>query len=145
WFRNTWTWWPDQPKPSLRQMPGENTLAIEALHTELDCFQLHCDGNPRLLFTENDTNNELVCGRPNATPYVKDGIHNYVVSGREAAVNPAEAGPKAAAHYQLRVEAGKTAVIRLRLGNAISRDPFGNEFDQIMETRRREANEFIGR
>ena len=21
WFRNTWTWWPDQPKPSLRQKP----------------------------------------------------------------------------------------------------------------------------
>jgi len=53
WFRNTWTWWPDQPKPSLRQMPGQNILAIEALHTELDGYLLRCDGNPRLLFTEN--------------------------------------------------------------------------------------------
>ena len=25
WFRNTWSWWPDQPKPSLRRQPGENT------------------------------------------------------------------------------------------------------------------------
>src|SRR5512139_3745566 len=22
WFRNTWTWWPDQPKPELRQVAG---------------------------------------------------------------------------------------------------------------------------
>ena len=49
WFRNTWTWWPDQPKPSLRQMPGQNTVTIETSHAELGGFLLHCDGNPRLL------------------------------------------------------------------------------------------------
>jgi hypothetical protein len=142
WFRNTWAWWPDQPKPSLRQMPGENTVAIEALHAELGGFLLHCDGNPRLLFTENDTNNERIFGRPNATPYVKDGINNHVVGGRQDAINPAQTGTKAAAHYQLKVDAGQTAVIRLRLSNAISRDPFGKEFYQITEARRLEADEF---
>src|SRR4029077_8033566 len=88
WFRNTWTWWPDQPKPSLRRKPGENTVTIEASHGELGEFQLHCDGNPQLLFTDNDTNNERIFGTPNATPYVKDGINNYVVSGRKDVVNP---------------------------------------------------------
>ena len=72
WFRNTWTWWPDQPKPSLRQIPEENTVTIETSHAELGSFLLHCDGNPQLLFTENDTNNERIFGTPNATPYVKD-------------------------------------------------------------------------
>src|SRR6202022_3684038 len=43
WFRNTWTWWPDQPKPSLRQKPGENTVTIEASHAELGGLVLHCD------------------------------------------------------------------------------------------------------
>jgi len=142
WFRNTWSWWPDQPKPTLRRMPRENTLAIEAFHTELDGFVLHCDGNPRLLFTENDTNNERILGRPNAAPYVKDGINNYVVAGRQDAVNPAQTGTKAAAHYQLTVDVGQTAVIQLRLGNAVSRVPFGKEFNEIIEARRREADEF---
>jgi hypothetical protein len=87
WFRNTWTWWPDQPKPSLRQMPEQNTVTIETTHAELGSFMLHCDGNPQLLFTENDTNAERLFGTPNATPYVKDGINNYVVSGRKDAVN----------------------------------------------------------
>jgi hypothetical protein len=86
WFRITWTWWPEQPKPSLRQMPGKNTLGIEALHAEFGGFALHCDGNLRLLFTENDMNDERIFGRPNATPYVKDGIYNYVVAGRQDAL-----------------------------------------------------------
>jgi hypothetical protein len=142
WFRNTWVWWPDQPKPSLRQMSSINTITIETSHAELGNFLLHCDGNPRLLFTENDTNNERIFGTPNGTPYVKDGINNYVVGGRQDAVNPNETGTKAAAHYQLNVGAGETAVIRLRLCNADSRDPFGRQFDQIIEARRGEADAF---
>src|SRR6202035_2754425 len=67
WFRNTWTWWPDQPKPSLRQMRGQNTVTIETSHAELGGFLLHCDGNPPLLFAENDTNNEGIFGSPNTT------------------------------------------------------------------------------
>ena len=119
WFRNTWTWWPDQPKPSLRQMPGAERLSHDrGVACRARRFLLHCDGNPRLLFTENDTNNERMFGTPNATPYVKDGINNYVVSGRQEAVNPDQTGTKAAAHYQLNVGAGETAVIRLRLSNA---------------------------
>ena len=142
WFRNTWTWWPDQPKPSLQQMPGQNTVRIETSHAELGGFLLHCDGNPRLLFTENDTNNERIFGRPDVTPYVKDAINNYVVSGRQDAVNPNQTGTKATAHYQLNVGAGETAVIRLRLSNTGSRNPFGSQFDQIIESRRDEANAF---
>jgi hypothetical protein len=142
WFRNTWTWWPDQPKPSLRQKPGENVVTIETSHVELGGFLLHCDGNPRLLFTENDTNNERISGTPNASPYVKDGINNFVVAGRHEAINPNQTGTKAAAHYQLNVGAGESAVIRLRLSNAASRNPFGSQFDQIIETRRNEADAF---
>ena len=61
--------------------------------------------------------------RPIATPYVKDGINNFVVAGRQEAVNPNQTGTKAAAHYQLNVGAGETAVIRLRLSNAASPGP----------------------
>jgi hypothetical protein len=141
WFRNTWTWWPDLPKPSLRQMPGQNTVTIETSHAELGGFLGYCDGNPRLLFTENDTNNERLFGTPNATPYVKDAFNTYVVAGRQDAVNPNQTGTKAAAYYRVTVAAGATETIRLRLSNATSRDPFG-QFDQIFEQRRREADAF---
>ncbi|MGA7863676.1 MAG: glucosidase [Stellaceae bacterium] len=142
WFRNTWRWWPEQPKPSLRQMPGQNTVTIETTHAELGSLLLRCDGNPQLLFTENDTNNERLFGTPNPTPYVKDGINNYVVSGREDAVNPDQTGTKAAAHYQVNVGGGETSIIRLRLSKSASRDPFGSQFDQIITERRAEADAF---
>jgi hypothetical protein len=142
WFRNTWAWWPEEPKPSLRRRSGQNTVAIEATHAELGDFLAHCEGTPQLLFTENDTNNERLFGTPNATPYVKDAFHNYVVAGNRDVVNPNQTGTKAAAHYQLEVGAGETATIRLRLGNTASRDPFGAEFDRIMVARRREADAF---
>ena len=142
WFRNTWAWWPDQPKPSLRQQPGQNTVAIEATHAELGRFLLQCDGNPALLFTENDTNNERLFGTPNATPYVKDGINSYVVAGRQDAVNPNQTGTKAAAHYQVNVDAGQTAVVRLRLSDTAADNPFDPQFEQIFDRRRREADEF---
>ena len=145
WFRNTWTWWPDQPKPSLKAASGKNGAAtIVAVNAALGDYVLQCEGDARLLFTENETNNKRVFGTPNPTPYVKDGFNNYIVGGMQDAVNPNHTGTKAAAYYQLSVGAGATAVIRLRLSNAPhgADDPFGRAFDQIIETRRREADEF---
>ena len=43
---------------------------------------------PRLLFTENETNNQRIFGTPNATPYVKDGINNHVVVGEAGCGKP---------------------------------------------------------
>jgi hypothetical protein len=121
WFRNTWTWWPDQPKPSLREIPAKaGTGVIHASLAALGEYRLYCEGNPPLLFTENDTNNERIFGTQNPTPYVKDAINNFVVTGKREAVNPNRTGTKAAAHYQVDVAAGGTAVIRLRLSNRIA-------------------------
>ena len=47
-----------------------------------------------LLFTENETNQELLFAEPNESPYVKDGINSYVVQGKQDAVNPAKVGTK---------------------------------------------------
>src|SRR3954453_3529544 len=142
WFHNTWTWWPDRAKPALRRMPGKNTVTIETEHAELGRFLLHCEGTPNLLFTENETNNERLFGTANASPYVKDGINNYIVAGQEDAVNPNQIGTKAAAHYRIDVDAGQTSVIRLRLSDAAPDEPFDTEFAQCLDRRRREADEF---
>jgi hypothetical protein len=43
-------------------------------------FIFSCEGEVPLLFTDNTTNNErLFPGYQNESPYVKDGINNYVV------------------------------------------------------------------
>ena len=139
WFRNSWTWWPDNPKPSLRAKTGHG--GIEAIHPELGRYTLSCDGNPTLLFTENETNNERIFNTSNTSPYVKDGINEYIVGRRQSAVNPNRTGTKAAAHYELRIAAGGTSVVRLRLSETDVADPFGG-FADIFDQRRREADEF---
>jgi len=145
WFRNIWTWWPDTVKPSLKQVTREKGYgAVAATHSELGWRYLYCEGNVPLLFTENETNNERIFGTPNTSPYVKDGINNYVIHGKQDAVNPGQTGTKAAAHYIISVGARETATIRLRLSDlahtAIG-DPFGS-FAETMQTRQGEADEF---
>jgi hypothetical protein len=53
---------------------------------------LYCEEDVPLLFTENETNNERIFGTSNLSPYVKDGINNYVIAGNHSAVNPEKAG-----------------------------------------------------
>jgi hypothetical protein len=144
WFRNLWAWWPDEPKPSLRDASEREAAVVAAAHATLGDYFLYCDGRPILLFTENETNNQRLFGSANPTPYVKDGINDCVVSRRQNAVNPNNTGTKAAGHYQLRVGAKATTVIRLRLSNVTpgAEDPFGTRFAQILEARRHEADEF---
>lgn len=142
-FRNDWSWAPGRQKPSLRQVPGTSDCSIiAASHQGLGTYHLCCEGAHPLLFTENETNDERIFGTPNATPYVKDGINNYITLGKYDAVNPALSGTKAAAHYQLEVGAGATVVVRLRLSQTAHPTPFGTAFADIMEQRRREADAF---
>ena len=78
------------------------------------------------------------------SPYVKDAFHAYVIAGRAEAVNPAHVGTKAAAHYQLGVQAGGSQTVRLRLRSTQADDAF-SDFEQIFETRIAEADEFFQR
>ncbi|MGE3500103.1 MAG: glucosidase, partial [Candidatus Binatia bacterium] len=146
WFRNTWTWWPELPKPHLRQLPGmQSTSVIAASHAELGERWLYCDGAPALLFTENDTNAARLFGTANMSPYVKDAFHAFVVDGQRDAVNPAQTGTKAAAHYCIEVGAGESAVLRLRLSDQAPEqlgDVFA-PFDETVARRAREADEFF--
>ena len=59
------------------------------------------EGAPPLLFTENETNAARLYGGANASPFVKDALHDCVVGGRADAVNPARVGTKCAAHQVL--------------------------------------------
>jgi hypothetical protein len=145
WFRNTWTWWPDTPKPVVSEIAGrKDHCAVVASHAQLGDRYLYCAGDAALLFTENETNNERIFGTPNASAYVKDAINDYVVHGKRDAVNPQGRGTKTAAHYQVSLGAGETTTIRLRLSllaPAAIGDPF-NSFAETMQTRQREADEF---
>jgi hypothetical protein len=145
WFRNTWSWSPDTPKPSLKQIANKRGYSsVAASHAQMGERYLYCEGDVPVLFTENETNNARIFGSHNTTLYVKDGINDYVVQGKQDTVNPDRTGTKAAAHYTMNVDAGQTAKIRLRLSElppAAMGDPF-KDFAEIIQARQREADEF---
>jgi hypothetical protein len=140
WYRNTWSWGGEAPRPVLRQA-GAGVIA--AAHPDLGERFLSCDGAAALLFTENETNTERLFGTPNRTPYVKDGINDHVVHGRREAVNLDRTGTKASAHYPLMVGARDSRTIRLRLTDAVPAAPF-DDFDATIAARRKDADAFYG-
>jgi hypothetical protein len=141
WFRNTWSWGEGNLKPSLRQV---GPSVIQASHHELGDYWLFCDGAPELLFTENESNASRLWSQPNASPYVKDAFHQYIISGQGGAVNPANVGTKAAAHYVLDVPGGASKTVHLRLAAPKLKDAFG-DFEKIFKSRIAEADEFYQR
>jgi len=148
WFRNTWSWgrtgegyW---PKPRLVRA-GDGAIAAE--HASLGRFRLTAEGGPGLLFTENETNVARLFSAPNASPYVKDAFHEYVVHGRTDAVSADGPGTKAATHYILTLPAGGEATLHLRLTaeTEAGGPTAGPEVDRVFADRMREADAFYAR
>jgi hypothetical protein len=153
WFRNQWSWHANPDRPAICQADGPRGRSVaEAVDPNLGPRYLYCEGDVPLLFTENETNTERIFGVPNRTPYVKDSINDYVVDGHAAAANPGKTGTKAAAHYRMTVNPGEPQVVRLRLSdvapaalaqtNGKGAAPFGTHFEEMLEARRKEADEF---
>jgi hypothetical protein len=139
WFRNTWSWNQNgAAKPTLRKN-GERGIELD--HHRLGKRWLYCDGAPELLFTENDTNTERLFNFRNGASYFKDAIGEYIVHGRQHAVNPEQTGTKAAANYRLTIGPGETTTICLRLTDNNDAEAFAN-FEDIFNARIYEANEF---
>ncbi|EMD64287.1 hypothetical protein COCSADRAFT_89942 [Bipolaris sorokiniana ND90Pr] len=159
WFRNTWAWGHEDPKlkPSITKI-GPTTA--QSKHHKLGdrYFQLSPspgtgpsgeDIQPELLFTDNDTNYKSIWKVENKTPYVKDAFHRYIVDDEKDAANPENTGTKCAAWYAFDegegVQPGECAVVRFRLSR--KDDGYLDEelFDDIIEQRRAEADEFYYR
>jgi hypothetical protein len=153
WFRNQWSWHAGADRPTLEQTEATPARSVvKAVDGQLGERYLYCEGEVPLLFTENETNTQRIFGVPNPSPYVKDGINNHLVHGQDGAVNPDRRGTKVAAHYRVTVGPGGCQVVRLRLcdrapaapaqGDGAGGSPFGGGFAEVMQARRKEADEY---
>ncbi|HEY1298685.1 MAG TPA: glucosidase [Chloroflexota bacterium] len=147
WFRNTWSWDVDAPKPRLER--GDGT-SVRIDHPFLGQLELvggpdPSGAEPTLLFCENETNALRLYGVETGTPYPKDGINNHVISGSPT-VNPDQSGTKCAFWYRLTVPAGGSVELRLRLRapDPASRpaDFLAADFERVIAARQSEADEF---
>ncbi|HEY5232680.1 MAG TPA: glucosidase, partial [Verrucomicrobiae bacterium] len=139
-FRNTWSWNSNGHAHKL----SADQAGIKIEHEQLGGFRLAGDGNPTLLFTENETNARRLYGQLDTQGFFKDAFHEYVIAGNKSAVNPAQAGTRAGALYELTVPAGQSVSVRLRLAktDAPSVAKPWDDFDAIFSLRQSEADEF---
>ena len=174
WFRNIWSFGGKHGHPKLWRIKdysvGDRPAAavVAAQESRYGTRWLLAEGAPEMLFTENETNFQRVFNFPNATPYVKDSFHDFLVHGARGAVNPAQTGTKCAAHYRARIAPGASVTLRLRLTNndphtdglqapaqtgassvnadparhAQAANPFGEDFEKTFDLRREEADQF---
>ncbi len=149
WFRNTWSWGCKhegcslKPRISLAE-DGLLHLTHETLGTLFFRYGPGPDETlPPILFTDNETNEQRLYGAPTHAYPVKDAFHAYVISGEQAAVSIRPYGTKAAAHHVLRLDAGASAQIRLRLtAGPAPGEVLGSAFDEMFDLRRKEADDF---
>jgi hypothetical protein len=148
WFRNSWEQG-DNAKPFIKVQPGESGAAsIHATHPGLGDFALHCKDADELVFTDNETNTEIIYDKPNQSPYTKCGISRYIVHGEIAAVNPSQRGTKASAVHHLSIGAHASSTIQLRL---IKSTPQSNndsayyDFDQILDRRKQDCDDYYAK
>jgi hypothetical protein len=148
WFRNTWSWGCLHEgcvaKPDLRALSDRR---VQCDHPTLGRMYLDIEPGPGgaapLLFTENESNAELLFGSKSESPYVKDSINDFVTMGK-GGVNPEPRGTKLSAHFALDLAPGEERVVRLRLraAEAPPGPAFGAPFERTLARRKLEADEF---
>ena len=91
-------------------------------------FFLYHEGGEQL-FCENETNNQRMYNRPNDSPFVKDGINNYIVNN-ENTVNLKKKGTKAAIWLKERIRPGAIENIQ----GETEQDRNGRSMDRVLKT-----------
>ena len=142
-LRNTWSWGMEKA-PARPDMAQECDGKVKVTHETLGDFIFQYEGDAELLFTENQTNNMLLWGKPNRCAYTKDAFHRKVVNGENEAVNPDLFGTKCAPHFEMMLEPGEERVINLRLSleSEVPETPFGESFEQVIADRIADSDEF---
>ena len=149
WFRNTWAW--GNEREATMNMPSisREDDFLRVRHENLGNYRFYveasaCEGEMVWLFTENDSNTQDLFGVKNATPYVKDAFHRFLIHGDQHAVSPEQIGTKAAALLRLMIPAGATVVIRCRLHAEAEHNDLARleRFDETIAERAAECEEF---
>lgn len=138
WFRNTWRWGYDDYMPQLNSKES-NCMGIQHKDVEINNFYAEC--SDRVLFCDNETNNEKLYQCPRESRYSKDGINDFIINGNSQSVNPEHFGTKAAFLIDESFRPKEKKVFKFRLSDKDLTKPF-DDFDVTFSLRKQEADEF---
>lgn len=143
-FRNTWKWDSKDVKPNMKKTYD----SIEVTHETLGNFVFCGESPDEILFTENETNEKVICNRDDFVGYSKDAFSRYVVDGEKNAINPSCEGTKAAFHYELNINGKSSKQLFFRLekkekGSKTSSNNLEKDGKKLLLKRRKETDKFF--
>ena len=140
WFYNRWRDGTFKEKPSIRSA-GKTSVKVE--HERLGDYYFYFQPAEKLLFTENETNTQIVTGAPNTSIFTKDAFNHAIIKGEnmEELTRKGE-GTKFSPVYKMRIGTGATRTIYCRLNSKQVEKPFAPGFKDIFAIRKKEADEF---
>ncbi|MGI4746605.1 MAG: MGH1-like glycoside hydrolase domain-containing protein [Janthinobacterium lividum] len=138
WARNVWSWSDRADKPLLRAI---SDTEVAATRSSLPEMRLSVEAGAELLFCDNDTNVNRLYGK-SEVGFFKDGVNDFIVDGRDVAINHGRTGTKCAALHKLTLAAGETRAVRLRLRTHRDESDAFADFDSMFAQRIVEADEF---
>lgn len=155
-LRNTWSWGHEESKKGKPSLNQEGDSSIKLHHQKFGERYLTFapapgitedspDVEPKLLFTENVTNQKRLYDQENELKYVKDAFHDYIVDGVESAVNPEKNGTKSAAVFSFNQDGGVPGNDYVTIRYKFSKknlDIDELEFDEVFARRQDEADSF---
>ena len=142
WFRNTWSWAGDDVPEIRIARDAPEHISLLATKPDFESYELHCQGRPRPLFTENETNYTRLYGSFKRS-FAKDGINDAVVNSQVDSVNSENRGTKASVLYQVHLDGGASKVLQLRLSADVSVANAFDDFDSLFRRRKAEADKFF--
>ena len=142
WFRNTWSWAGESVPEICIARDSPEQISLRATKPGFETYQLHCEGRPQPLFTENETNYARLYGSSNQS-FAKDCINDAVVNGKNDAVNRENRGSKASVLYKVHLEGGASTVLQLRLSASVTVADAFEDYESLFRRRKAEADRFF--
>ena len=142
WIRNFWSFKKGRQKPLIKKVDKNGQSFVQITHPYLADYNLYYEDADKLLFTENESNDERVFGRPNDHPYKKDLFHDAVINDDFSLAAKKNEGTKFAPLYSRNIAGNESVTIRLRLSQNEQQEPFSADFENIFNARISECDQF---
>ena len=140
WFMNKWQFNGVHQKPVIQYCTNS---AVRSSHEKLGDYYLYFPENDAIWFTENESNTEKLFGKPNASLFVKDAFHDAVIYRKNIqALKDKKEGTKCTVVFERTIPGNGCYVLYLRLTDRKLDVAFPENFEQLFNTRKLEADTF---
>lgn len=143
WMRNTWAYKLTKELPGIKWVKkDESTSELNITHEQMGGYRFYFQNTETVLFTENETNTELLYNTSNKSPFVKDAFHKAVIKNDFKLFDNKKSGTKCSPLFYFNIEPTSSIIVKLRLSKSPLQHPLSTAFDDVFDDRIKEADEF---